>query len=424
LTAGNGLDGDYHEFSITPQNTALITSFVKTPWDLSAYGREKGFIWDCVFQELEVETNKVLFEWRASKHFHFNDMAINSWAAWTGHTNDPWDWMHLNSVEKDAKGNYLIAARNTKAITYICGKTGKRLWQLGGVRNSFKDLSNGDATTFTNPHTARWNPYTSSLTLFDNIDHRTANSNPQSRGVSIQLDTRARTATVATDLSHPHHILANRGGSLQPLSNNNHFISYGSAPVYSEFSPSGEHLCETHWAPMHNSTSGGILTSPDVVDTFRVYKAAWSARPAQPPVVKYTAKTMYLHWNGATQVRSWRIEARAAENPRYRRLGHYRHDGFELTVPFQVDAEGAAKSYVGYRMTALDAHGAVLGVWKADARGKVVEIEGPSDRDAGWGTMSYGLLLAAVTVWGVWRKWRKWSRRGGVVELKEKVSKC
>jgi hypothetical protein len=50
--AAVGLDGDFHEFSITQQNTALITAYVRTPWNLTERdgGKENGYIWDCVFQ--------------------------------------------------------------------------------------------------------------------------------------------------------------------------------------------------------------------------------------------------------------------------------------------------------------------------------------------------------------------------------------
>lgn len=84
-----GIDGDYHEFSITPQNTAVVTAYVRTPWNLTAYGREDGYIWDCVFQEIDIASGELLFEWHASDHFKFDQMAIDSWSSWTGRFDDP-----------------------------------------------------------------------------------------------------------------------------------------------------------------------------------------------------------------------------------------------------------------------------------------------------------------------------------------------
>jgi hypothetical protein len=84
VTAANGLDADYHEASITPQGSMLITAYAKTPWNLTTHGRQNGYIWDCVFQEIEIASNKLIYEWRASEHFKFEDMAVSSWTSWTG----------------------------------------------------------------------------------------------------------------------------------------------------------------------------------------------------------------------------------------------------------------------------------------------------------------------------------------------------
>ena len=41
VQAGNGYRGDLHEFSITPQDTALLTSYFATKTDLSRIGGPK-----------------------------------------------------------------------------------------------------------------------------------------------------------------------------------------------------------------------------------------------------------------------------------------------------------------------------------------------------------------------------------------------
>src|SRR5215207_1873775 len=37
IKAGNGYNGDHHEFLISPQDTALITIYTMVPWDLSPF---------------------------------------------------------------------------------------------------------------------------------------------------------------------------------------------------------------------------------------------------------------------------------------------------------------------------------------------------------------------------------------------------
>jgi len=398
VSAANGLDGDYHEFTITPDDTALITAYVRTPWDLTERGRENGFIWDCVFQEVDIATNNLIFEWRASEHFQQSDMSVNSWSSWTGTSDDPWDWFHLTSVEKDGSGNYLIAARYTNAITYISGNTGKRMWQLGGSHNSFRDSSQlGTATRFVDPHMARWDDDShTALTVFDNIDPTTpSNPTQHSRGVKIQLDLDRMTASAATSFIHPDHVFARTDGSLQKLHNGNYFISYGSAPVYSEFSATGELLCDTHFAPLDSTT--------EAVQTYRIYKARWTGSPPQAPVVKRDVDTLYVHWNGATEVRSWKLEGREAVGGRaakYRKLGIFKHEGFETEMVVE-----AMYDYSTFRLTAVDGQSATLGQWLLDHDGVVHGLMFDTDEARGAITItivpSHLLMVAAIVLFVV-----------------------
>jgi len=136
------ISGDYHDFSITADDTALITAYVKTPWNLTSKGgREEGWIWDCVVQEIDVVTNALIFEWRASQHLAFDDMIVDSWSSWTGVEADPWDFFHINSASKDAKRNYLISAKFSRSVIYISGEDGEVIWELGGKNSTFEDIS-------------------------------------------------------------------------------------------------------------------------------------------------------------------------------------------------------------------------------------------------------------------------------------------
>jgi hypothetical protein len=63
VRAGNGYQGDHHEFLITPQGTALITIFNLVRMDLSSVGGPKsGVVLDGIAQEVDIESGKVLFE--------------------------------------------------------------------------------------------------------------------------------------------------------------------------------------------------------------------------------------------------------------------------------------------------------------------------------------------------------------------------
>ena len=59
----------------------------------------------------------------------------------------------LATVDKDAKGNYLISARHCHAVYYVDKDSGDILWTLNGMNSSF---AMGNGTTFEWQHHARW----------------------------------------------------------------------------------------------------------------------------------------------------------------------------------------------------------------------------------------------------------------------------
>lgn len=164
MDAANGLNADLHEFLLTADGTALLTVYQKYQHDLSGWRLfnatsnpndvEPHWIWDCVLQEISVDTRDVIFEWRASEHIDIND--TYHLVRQTGNHEDPFDWFHMNSIRRDELGNYLISARYTHSITYIDGKTGEVLWVLGGKSNMFMDLSDGLAINFAWQHDAQF----------------------------------------------------------------------------------------------------------------------------------------------------------------------------------------------------------------------------------------------------------------------------
>lgn len=158
------MDADLHEYLLTPDGTALVTIYQKYSHNLSSWrtfdaiadpnDADPNWIWDCVLQEVSVDTRDVLFEWRASDHIDIND--TYHLMRQTGNYDDPFDWHHMNSIRKDELGNYLISARYTHSITYIDGKSGEIIWVLGGRRNMFMDLSSGSALNFAWQHDAQF----------------------------------------------------------------------------------------------------------------------------------------------------------------------------------------------------------------------------------------------------------------------------
>jgi hypothetical protein len=147
--------GDLHEFKITENDTALVTIYDTIPANLSSIGGpELGWLLDGVFQEIDIATGQLIFEWRASEHLPISStfMEIDDHGQSEG---DPFDYFHINSVDKDTWGNYLISARHTHTVSNIDSTTGALLWTLGGRVNEFTDLSDGAVTNFSWQHDAR-----------------------------------------------------------------------------------------------------------------------------------------------------------------------------------------------------------------------------------------------------------------------------
>ncbi len=69
VRAGNGLQADLHEFQLTPQGTALITAYEPILCNLSSVGGPAdGAVTDSVFQEIDVKTGLVMYEWTSVDH--------------------------------------------------------------------------------------------------------------------------------------------------------------------------------------------------------------------------------------------------------------------------------------------------------------------------------------------------------------------
>ena len=181
--AGNGLNSDLHEFLITDRNTALISAWEYTEADLTAFGgKRSGLVVNSVVQELELPTGRVLFEWKSLDHVALDESHVG--------VGPSFDYFHINSIERDADGNYLISARNTWGIYKIDGETGKVIWRLGGKRSDFKM---GKGTVFAYRHDARMHPG-NLLSLYD--DGGAPKAQPQSKALVLHLDTKRKRATL------------------------------------------------------------------------------------------------------------------------------------------------------------------------------------------------------------------------------------
>jgi hypothetical protein len=331
VQSGDGLlPSDLHEMRVVDGKTALITIYQTGPYDLEAYGidPEMGWVIDGVFQEVDIETGEVLFEWKSLDHVPISatlaPLGLDGLVG-DGLTNgSAWDYFHINSVDKNGEGDYLVSARHTSCIYKISGDDGAILWQLGGNQSSFQ-LTNYN---FSYQHDARFreeNETMTILSLFDNGSNQHHNTSSASSGMLISIDHSTNTSTLLNQYYAPGDgLLSITQGNTQILPNKNVLIGWGSKPSVSEHTEEGTTI---FFATLSSAES----------QNYRAHKSNWTATPSDPPALRtYSASTdsgttFWVSWNGATDVDSWAFYAATPASDEFMTLDIIRSQGFQTT---------------------------------------------------------------------------------------------
>ncbi|KAK6068271.1 secreted protein [Seiridium cupressi] len=349
IGAGGNIRGDLHAFSITEQDTAVFTAYQIAQVDLSSVGKKKdSWIWDSLFQELDIESGRVLFEWRAFEHFPAEDSYDSPNEA---SKEDPWDYFHINMVEKDEEGNYLVSTRYGRCVLYVSKDTGEVLWQLGGKRNSFRDLSNGDATTFLGQHDAHWADGHAAITMFDNRADWTHKIENESVGHRIRVDLEKMTAEIEHSYRHPWGILSTSQGSMQTLPNGNVLIGYGFNGAFTEYTADGEVICDAYMLPQPRFGTGEV-------QSYRDLKFNWTGNPLTTPSLHSEEKDLYMSWLGSTRVQRWLLQDCDEPDGQFESVQTAPKAGFETV--FSLGDGKRMRRYV--RVIAVDGGGTQLSV--------------------------------------------------------------
>lgn len=345
------MKGDLHEFQLTKEGTALLSMYERMPADLSVLGGSaEGWILDSLFQEVDVETGDLLFEWRASD-YHAIHETMRPFAG--GKTMDKaFDFYHINSIDKDDQGNYYISSRYMQSITCI-SPAGEILWTLGGRKNDLTDLSDGAATNFMWQHHARLHE-NHTMTIFDNGKCEKCDEKSEySRAMQLSLDLDAMTVTLLREYSDSRKPkLAQSQGSAQLLESGNMMVGWGFLPAYTEFTPEGKVMCDVQFGPT-------FIWGYGMVTSYRTHKSlSWVGQPQFPPETFLNDK-LYVSWNGATEIDSWVLQGcdwvALGDDDAFFQLAKAKKQGFETAFKIASDMP----RYM--RVLALDKSGKMLG---------------------------------------------------------------
>ncbi len=264
VRAGNGYTTSWHEFVITPRNTALIVADKVATANLTAMGGPADQkVIDGVVQEIDIVTGKVLFQWISAGHVPYRD----SHQPLPPSASAPWDWFHINAVHLDTDGNLLVSARFTWTTYKVSRRTGAIIWELGGKQSSFRLRaapgqildSAGEIFAFQHdPEPIAHGEYT----VFDDESAPLLGQRlPYSRVVTVRPNLATHVATLVSSVDQPEHLLAGAMGNAQTTGNGNLLVGWGTLPFISEFSPSGRLLFNAELPPG--------------VSTYRAYLLPW-----------------------------------------------------------------------------------------------------------------------------------------------------
>lgn len=297
-------------------------------------------------------------------------------------------------MDKDAKGNYLISARDACAVHKINGTTGEIIWRLGGERSDFEL---GPNVAFCFQHHARFVQQSGDeevISLFDNSAHGTENggghevhTHPFSQGKIIAVNTEEWTARIVQAFQPPDGLLAKSQGSTQLLPNGNALVNWGSEGAMTEFRADGTPI-------FHAYMDSGYLD--EGVENYRAFRYNWTGLPSEEPAIvahKTSAGTaIYVSWNGDTETTVWRFYAITDSYGSRAYLGQAQRDGFETS--FLV----AGHAYQHVAAEAVSAQGRLLRTTQVAQTEE--EVLPPSSSNAG--SSDWDLIKDESNVAGTW----------------------
>lgn len=318
-------DFNMHEFNILPGGkTAVACTYRPRPISMEDFGRPAEVSWVVSggFVELDMETSEVLVQWESFDHIPLHES--NMFHAWDAPRGEPgWDYVHINAVDKNAAGDYIISLRFTNTVYGISGEDGHILWRLGGLESDF-DMD----FTFSKQHDVKFvssNGTHHVISMLNNASDERGNDENISSALFIEMDTVAMTARVIKRINRPDSALTRLRGSVSTLANGNIFAGWSEFGYQSEHAPNGDLLMTARFVSERYST-------------YRAYKSDFIGRPTTPPDVvaavygtsaEDITTIIYVSWNGATDVVGWNFYARAYDRGEAVQIGHANKTDFE-----------------------------------------------------------------------------------------------
>ncbi len=328
---------DLHDLVVTPQGTAIVAAYLPVTRDLTSIGGATNTtVYDWHLQEIDIATGQLRFSWHAIDHVDISETTETPPTSPGG----AFDFFHGNSIDRTPDGTaFIVSARNTSTIYKIDRATGNVIWRLRGADKGeapgrhLKLLPDGES--FWYQHDVRaWADGT--LSVFDDGGQPFHHNG---RGIILNVDESAGTATITRQDSIK--IPVNFEGSYRPQPNGDWLAGWGDVGGLTEFAPDGKVVLDVDFD----------------ANSYRCLRADWVANPVVPPDIAAEraadgSVNVWASWNGATEVRSWRVlggDSVATLEP----LREFPWTDFETAMTVTTDSKVVA-------VAALDANGRLL----------------------------------------------------------------
>ncbi|KAJ6036352.1 hypothetical protein N7540_000631 [Penicillium herquei] len=357
-----------HEFKVLGGRSVLVEVSTPITTDLSMYGGEQEQQWvvSSGFQELDLETGELIFEWYSLDHISPNhsDLLLKPTGPWSGRSAlDAYHYFALNSIDKDDEGNYLVSSRHCSTILKIDGTSGNIIWQLGGRHGS--NLQIPPNLEFAYQHHARFRYRSSdgSIERISFLDNANSDAQPHhftgrvSRIRYIELNHTAKSISEIWTYPAPDDLISVAQSSLQFLPNGNIFANWGSAGAITEYSENGTILFHAYLDSYPS----------EYVHSYRGFRSNWTGTSSEEPAVlalktKSQGLMMWVSWNGDTETKTWRFYLQGSRSSQKANiLGTLVRKGFETR--FQSDLDVSLEKFQKYFIVAeaLNSSGHVIG---------------------------------------------------------------
>ncbi|KAJ5743993.1 hypothetical protein N7533_008863 [Penicillium manginii] len=319
-------DFNMHEFNILPGGkSAVACTYHSQVVNLAEFGRptEESWVVTGGFVELDMENSNVLSQWNSKDAIALTESNMfHSWDAPWGRPG--WDYVHINAVDKNEAGDFIISLRFTNTIYGISGETGEIMWRLTSGPTGDFDMD----FTFSKQHDVKFvssNGTHHVISMLNNASDERGNDENVSSVLFIEMDTLAMTARVINRINRPDSSLTRLRGSAETLPNGNIFAGWSERGYQSEHAPNGDTLMTARFVSTRYST-------------YRAYKSEFIGRPTNPPDVVAsvygtndddTTTIIHVSWNGATDVAGWNFYAKAYDRGESVLIGHAKKSDFE-----------------------------------------------------------------------------------------------